>query len=835
MTRVKPSFSNKVSRSQQASPANTEPGAGIAAAGVGGLYFLLIPFFLFTISGFCGLVYEVVWSRMLVVVMGNTTLATTTILASFMAGLSVGSYVWGKYGESSTTRPLRIFGCLEAGIGLFALLFPRIIQLILPLETLISQATQAGYYPQVIIRFFFCFCLLIGPTFLMGGTLAVIGRHVIGHRQHFGRNTAILYGVNTAGALFGAFATGFFLIRYLGHIDSLRFAAVLNFFVSAIALVTDMWLRKRPLENSVLIKEPKLQTKKIQTPSKAETNLVLIGLALSGFCALAYQVLWTRLLILIIDNSVYSFTIILMAFLAGIALGSLSSASVFKVVKNQIVVFALIEIAIALSCFVFPFCVHFKHKAPAESYLSFLLTTVPLGLLTPTVLMGMAFPVGAHIYQMRKGRVGESLGIVFAANTMGGVLGALAACFFFIGRLGFQKSSLLLPGINLLIGIIIIGTQLKRKNRYAVYGISVLLALLSIFLMPPDYFHRKYAELEPSSTLIYYKESLDTTATIFEQPEQTRILYLNGTPEVDTSPLSVQTFKLMGALPGLLHKNPQNALMITFGAGITAGCAAHFVNQIDCVDLAAQAPEIASYFTPDNEEIQENKKFTFHLDDARHFIQNSSQHYSIIVSDATHPRVYDSWVLFTTEFYRLVKQGLSGDGIFLQWVPLHGLDLKQYMGIVRTFSEVFEHTSIWRVGRVGHAYTLLLATPDPLTIDFRAFWKKMAQKDIRATLQEADLDNPFAVLSSFAMGEQKVKEMVAPFPATLTDDSPAHLFFSFRATFRDQYEKWPAVSYQKISAYEESVVPFLVNIGDSKEQKADIINMLRYYKSRREW
>ena len=169
------------------------------------------------------------------------------------------------------------------------------------------------------------------------------------------------------------------MIRYLGHIDSLRFAAVLNFFVSAIALGTDMWLRKRPLENSVLIKEAKLQTKKIQTPSKAETDSVIIGgLALSGFCALAYQVLWTRLLILIIDNSVYSFTIILMAFLAGIALGSLSSASVFKVVKNQIVVFALIEIAIAqLSCFVFPFCVHFKHKAPAESYLSFLLATVP--------------------------------------------------------------------------------------------------------------------------------------------------------------------------------------------------------------------------------------------------------------------------------------------------------------------------------------------------------------------------------------------------------------------------------------------------------------------------
>ena len=198
----------------------------------------------------------------------------------------------------------------------------------------------------------------------------------------------------------------------------------------------------------------------------------------------------------------------------------------------------------------------------------------------------------------------------------------------------------------------------------------------------------------------------------------------------------------MGTLPGLLHRNPENALMITFGAGVTSGMAAHFVDSIDCVDLASQALEFAPLFAPANEGVYRDESFSFFIDDARHYIQTTHHQYSIIISDATHPRVYDSWVLFTAEFYDLVKQRLTSDGIFLQWVPFHGLELSQYMGIVRTFSHVFEHTSLWEVDK---AYSLLVATPQPLSIDVQAFHQKMLRPDIQKALGQAGLDNIFSL------------------------------------------------------------------------------------------
>ena len=573
---------------------------------------------------------------MLVLVMGNTTLAASAILTAFMAGLSLGGVYWGRRVDKTSRSALLLFGCLEAGSGISALVVSKFIWLIVPLESYFPQIFDGGGFMQALIRFILCFCVLVVPTFLMGGTPAVIGKHMVSRGGRFGRHMAGLYGINTAGSFIGAFAAGFFLIRYFGHTGSLLTAAVLNCIVGIIAVWAGFRDKTPDTPRSILqSEETSPPTAEYRGLHGKTAHLVLIGLGISGFCAIVYQILWTRLLILIIDNSVYSFTIILMGFLAGIALGSLVAVGCFRYVKNMLLLFALVEICIGVTAFCFPFFVRLKPYTPELSYLKFLLTTLPIGLFLPTLFMGIAFPIGAEIYRRHRGDVGKSIGFVYAVNTAGCVLGGMMAGFFLSDFLDFKK----------------------------------------------------VCSFCPDSTL----------------------------------------------------------------------------------------------------------------------------------------------VLFTHEFYRLVRSRLAENGIFLQWLPFHGLTTEQYLGIMRTFSSVFDHTSIWRVGQ---GYTLLLSSPQPLKIDFQSFLRKLAETKVQHDLRSAGLDNPFELLGFFAMGEETLRKMLAGSEMVMTDDSPAHLFFPFSATFKDQYNQWPLANYKKIKAFEESVVPFLYNISDSPVKRKQVENAVRYFEYR---
>jgi spermidine synthase len=571
-----------------------------------------------------------------------------------MAGLSLGSYVLGKYADKRKRNFLTLYGCLEIAIGLFALIFPLLLHALAPLEVWLSQAFGVSYYLRAITRALFCFGLLIVPTFLMGGTFAVIGKHVVQNRQRLGRDTALLYGLNTAGAVLGAGLSGFLLIRTLGHSGAFSLAALLNILTGLAAIGLEKWRSPYPNRQGSGVSPTPLEP---THASPIQISLALSALAVSGFCALAYQVFWTRLLILMVDNSVYSFTIILVAFLLGITMGSLALMPLMKGLKNPLLTLALVEMAIGLSAFFFPFAVHPKPVGASVPYYLFLIQKVFLMVMVPTLLMGMTLPLVARIYQSKEQGVGRNLGTVYAVSTVGGVLGAASAGFVLIPLVGLQKGLVLLPALNLAMGCIILMSLLKRFPRICAAAGLVILFLMGIWLTPHNLVQKKYAKLEPKSRLIFYKEGLAATATIFQRPDGTRILYLNGVPEVRTDLNSVRTFKLMGALPALLHKNPTRALTITFGAGITTGTMAISAHEVDCVELVGAAPEIAQYFSRENNGIMERGEINLHINDARHYLLTTPKRYSVIVADATHPRSYDSWILFTREFYRYFANG----------------------------------------------------------------------------------------------------------------------------------------------------------------------------------
>ena len=543
---------------------------------------------------------------------------------------------------------------------------------------------------------------------------------------------------------------------------------------------------------------------------------------------MAYQVLWTRLLILVIDNSVYSFTSVVMLFLGGIALGSLLIIPLFRLERHLISLFMLLQFLFAVSAYFVPFFVH-PGQVPGETrYDAFLLDRLPFIALVPALISGALLPLAIQIYKKKSIGAGARLGGIYGVNTLGCVLGAFAVSFWLIPKLGFRNTMLLLPGISLLVGCLVAVGSMKRQTSMLVVAIAIGLAVLGTLWMPTDFFKNKYAQIEPGSRLIYYQESTSVTATIFDRPDGNRVLYLNGIPEVDTSQLSVMTFRLMGALPNLLHPDPKTALMITFGAGITSGTTAQFVDTVDSVDLAAQAPQISTYFKPVNQNIHTNPKLSLFADDARHFLLHTDNAYDIIVSDATHPRVYDSWVLFTQEFYKLVKNTLARDGIFCQWVPFHGLHPDRYTAIIHTFSQVFPHVSIWRV---SSAYSLMIATPAALKIDFNAMVARLVDKPIRKLLRSVDLDSPFEILKYFSFSGQKLAELNQDKVEILSDNSPHHLFFPFTATFEEQYSRWPQLNAETIQAFEESVIPYLHNVGKNDKMKEKFLNTMKYFET----
>jgi spermidine synthase len=786
-----------------------------------------LPYGLFFFSGLCGLIYEVIWNRMLVLIMGNTTLATSTILASFMAGLGLGSYFWGRFIDTGRVRPLLVFAALEMGVGFFGLIFPFLTRFVQPIEYWIAGTTGWSYFPQIMIRFSFCFSLLVLPTFLMGGTFAVLGRQVVRRPREFGSDAALLYGINTAGAVLGAYLAGFYLVGHFGHQRSTTMTAGVNLLLAALALLADKSVTLTP----PLDEQKSVSSRPGDSLNPATLFSVLAATAISGFCALACQVLWTRLLILVADNSVYSFTVILMAFLTGLSIGSLALAPFLAHLKRPVMLFALIQVGIGLSTLAFPFFLRLG-KSPGDwPYWQFLLLRIPWVVLVPTILMGAALPLCAQIYHSAHGRVGTSLGTVLAVNTAGCVLGALTAGFFLIPFVGFQNSVLGLCLLSVLTGAAILLTRLRHEPAKTIPALAVSVVLAGIFVIffPTHFFSQKYARLEPESRLVYYNEGLAATTTIFQRPDGNRVLYINGIPELDTTFLTVKTLKLLGALPALLHPQPQRALMVTFGAGITAGSIANFVQQVDCVDLADQIEDIARHFDRANDDMPRKKNLSLFIDDARHYLSVTDQRYGIIVSDATHPRSYDSWVLFTREFYSLVSDRLAPGGIFCQWLPLHGISPNQYLRIIKTFHSIFPHTSIWRISQ---AYAIVVGTPQTLRISFDSLFAKLQVPAVRDDLKKVGLDNPFEILSQFAMNEGNVEALLETTGAVLSDNSPGHLFFPFKASLDQQYQEWPARNFDLIEAHRESIIPYL-DLGDRvKGQESKIIDRMRAYEQK---
>jgi spermidine synthase len=767
---------------------------------------------LFFLSGASGLIYEVIWQGMLNLAFGNTAFATATVVASFMGGMALGSFILGRIADRYK-KPLVVFAMLEIGIGIFALLFPIILSGVSDIQISIFQRFPTTFYASSLIKFVLCFFVLLVPSFLMGGTLPVISRFFVTTPGKLGGGVGRLYGINTLGGVVGAFSAIFFLITTIGVRQITYIAAGLNVLVALSA-----WVLSRYSVHDSHTKQTS-DAKRQESPKQrvypdSIRRMVLIVYSLSGLCALAYEILWTRILAFFLGNSTHAFAVILTTYLLGLALGSLLFSRFLDRIKRLLIAFAFVEVLIGLFALLSLWEFTILGRVLDNFFVILgggwgaLMATRYIGsflvMLVPTLLLGIAFPLVNKIYTSDINRLGHGIGNIYSANTLGSIAGSFMAGFILIPAIGITKSMMLIASINVILGTVVafstIFTGYKAKWP-ALAAAAVLVGVVTAAIIVPS---TRFQTLYRGQELMSYEEGSSSTVAVIKNEKGYKLLVVNGVYEVATDYTILRTFRILGHLPLLIHPDPQKALVISFGAGVTSGAVArHDLEQIDAVEISPEVIDANKYFIEESQDVLSDPRVNLIIDDGRNYLLRTTNHYDVITADATHPTGSDSWVLYTKEFYELCRGRLNPDGIMAQWLPVHALAPVDYKTIVKTFQTIFPDTTIW----FTNDYTVLLGTTKELKIDFTRFSQRLQEKRIMEDLVDYNLDDPYDFLGSFIMGKESIIEYTKNHKIN-TDNHP----YVQSAERRSRADTNPSNMFA-LAESAESVFPLLVNVG----------------------
>ena len=670
---------------------------------------------LFFISGISGLAYEIVWLRMLSRLMGVTIYATSTVLAAFMAGLALGSFLFGRLVDKRTDW-LRLYALLEFLIGCTALLVPVALALSLPLYRSIHHLFPSlgeGLVMSALIRAPVSFVVLVVPTTLMGGTLPVLTAYLARRDNLFGRNFSLLYGLNTLGAVVGVSVSGFITLGELGERVTMVLGVIINIFVAFQAY--RLYTERANADASSQIKADSAEGQAVSPYPARVRTVLLIAFAVSGFSALAYEIIWTRQLILWLKTSIYAFSGMLCVFLAGTAGGSILMNRIVDRLKQPLVCFGLLELGVAfvsvLNLLLFSRLGGggFGSAASFAGLGSAVLATVVV-VLPLTLLFGMIFPIAGRCYVKTIQQAGSSVGRLYSANTVGSLFGSLVAGFCLIPFLGCTHTVLLLAAVNVGLGVLLLRLEPEGRaaTRFAwATALVVLCVGYAAFSGRDPFFEaiqkRVFAGdmTRQDCTIFFHKEGVEGTVTSF-QAGKGKHLWVNG---VGMTALATET-KLMAHLPLLFTENPQEALIICFGMGTTLRSASLYPRlQVTAVELVPEVLQTFRFYHADADQILKKPNVNTIVADGRNYLLLSDKHYDLITIDPAPPIFSAGTVnLYTKEFLSLCRDHLTPQGVLCLWVP--GRTRLEIQSFLKTFRVVFPNTSVWS-GVHGWGFYLL--------------------------------------------------------------------------------------------------------------------------------
>lgn len=785
---------------------------------------LVLLYLIFFVSGASSLISEITWNRMLVLIVGNTVSATSTILVSFMGGLALGSY-WGGRTFNNIRPSFLPYAILEVCIGLYVLLSPVFFS---PLSSLFSNVAPYFAVSDVlhIVRFAITLFSLFIPAFLMGATFpAVIAGAASGLPHKKVSRTGYLYSINTIGASLGCLWAGYILLPKFGAQLTLVVAFSLNIVAAIGGLLLNILSKKREdIPNVGLVREEMSLT---TTPS----FFLLINIAtfMIGFVALSYEVLLTRLVILYFGNQVIVFTLVLTAFLLGTGISAIIGTWGQGLISRPKHLFTIVIMMAGLSLIAPPFLfISLSTSLPVQALQTgqnqWLIQNqgiiVVFIMLIPTFLIGGLLPIAISIFQAgNNSNTTINAGRLYALNTLGGVIGGGITNFLMVPFFGTQMLLSIFLIIFLIIGLSLLWNLKISLLKWSAAALCTVLISIFVLILPHNlnklYTNKlsQYSGNDIDPQLRLHHEGRVATVSIIDFPYLGfRDMFLNGVEEASTRFGHVQLFKLLGLLPVLAHESdsPKDVLTIAFGAGITAGAAtgSGLVSSLNVVDLNPDIEKINDLFKEVNGDVYHNPGFNFIVEDGRNYLIMNPKRYSVIISDATHPRAYDSWILYTEEFYRDIKRHLTPDGVFAQWVPLSDFSLEMYKILLNTFTKVFPNTTLWNIYGTDQAF--LLYTPEPFSLDLKRLQQQLDSIPSSLRLKEYQIDRAVDIAGFFTMDTETIKRFIGEEDRINTDDLSYNQRYSLK-------ESSP-LRRQSFDQYQASILPYLKN-----RDKGDIL------------
>jgi len=716
---------------------------------------------LFAASGAAALIYEIVWLQLLQLVIGSSALSLAVLLGTWMGGMCLGSVLFHRV-VSAKQSALRVYALLEAGTGLCGILVLFGLPLI---EGMYTAGVSSGL-PSLILRGIACAICLLPPTLLMGATLPAISRWVAakpGAAVWWG----YLYGANIAGGVVGCFAAGFYLLRVFDMAVASYVAAALNVLVAGVSLMLD----KGPAES---------MEEAAAEPAPAGLRSVYFAIAMSGLSALGAEVVWTRILSLMLGPTVYTFSIILGVFLVGLGLGSWGGSRLAEVKGNPRFWLGMSQLLLCLTLAWAAFALadwlpYWKGNVdslagPWKDFQGDILRAV-LAVLPSAFLWGASFPLALASAARGGHDPARLVGGIYGANTVGAIVGSILFSMVLIPSIGTLGSQQTLIAFSVIAAVVVLQSAMPKPGL-ALTGAVLAAAVIAWTIPAIPWMLIGFGRRLPSTTgnweLLHEAEGMNSSAAWSRYEAGTVYFHVSGKVEASTEPQDMSLQRMLGHLPALLSRNPESILIVGFGAGVTAGTFVVHpeVKRIHICEIEPVIPPQSDrYFGKENHHVLHDPRTTITYDDARHFVLTGNEKYDIITSDPIHPWVKGMASLYTTEYFDLCKRHLNPGGFVTQWVPLYESSVEAARTEIATFFEAFPNGTIWgNVNTDGAGYDLvLMGQVEPLKIDPTAMQAKLskpAYAAVRQSLFDAGYPTALDLLSTYAAQASDLREWI---------------------------------------------------------------------------